>query len=212
MNREKRFKISIGLNAALFLMEVYAIYLSVKGHMGLSHMIIFYTEDSNILACVTSLFYVISSVKQLKKGTFEPETPAAILRYMATCCLTLTFLVVITILAPTMGPMGFTFMMMRGSVLYMHNLCPILSLISFVFFEKPALEKKHTLWAMVPTFLYAAVSIVLNILRIWHGPYIFLYVYEQPVWMSCIWFVLIVGGAYAIGIGLRALAKGRKNR
>lgn len=210
MTKEKKFKISILLNAILALTEIYAIYLSLKGHHGLSHMIIYYTEDSNILACLASFIYVFSSMKQLKKGIFEPTRAAAILRYMATCCLTLTFLVVVTILAPSFGPMGFRFMMLWGSVLYMHNICPILSLLSFVIFERPALDKKHTLWAMVPTFLYAAVSIVLNLLRIWHGPYIFLYVYEQPVWMSVIWFILIVGGAYVMGIAIRALAGGRK--
>ena len=52
------------------------------------------------------------------------------------------------------------------------------------------------------TIAYAIVFITLNILKVYEGPYPFLMVYKQPVYMSIVWFILIVGGAFGIGKGI----------
>ncbi len=60
----------------------------------------------------------------------------------------------------------------------------------------PPSERKYRLFALTPTILYAAVAVTLNIAKVMDGPYPFLHVYEQPVYMSIIWFAAILGGAY----------------
>ena len=67
------------------------------------------------------------------------------------------------------------------------------------------MEKHHTALAMVPTLLYGVVAIILNVLRVWHGPYPFLYVYEQPVWLTAVWVVVILGAAFLIALLLRVV-------
>ena len=58
---------------------------------------------------------------------------------------------------------------------------------------------------MIPTIIYAAVMIVLNLLKVLRGPYPFLYVYEQPIYMSVIWAVAILALTYILGLILRVL-------
>ena len=52
--------------------------------------------------------------------------------------------------------------------------------------------------ALLPTLVYALVLVILNLAKLVDGPYPFLKVYQQPVYMSCIWVLAILGGAYLI--------------
>ena len=94
-------------------------------------------------------------------------------------------------------------MLLTGTMLFTHLLCPAAALMSFLLLEhRPGLGRKAALTAMIPTAVYAAVAVLLNLLRIWKGPYMFLLVYEQPVWASVLWGIVILGGAYLVGKGL----------
>lgn len=167
----------------------------------------FYTQLSNLLALFVSLAYVIEAVPRLKKGKTAPSGAVRALGYAAVCMLTVTFLVVLFILPGMTKAGGLKHLLFYGSMLYMHFLCPAISLLGFLLFEKePPLTNKHLLIALMPTFLYAAVTITLNLLKLMHGPYPFLYVYEQPVYMSVIWFLIVVGGAVAIAWILKKLS------
>ena len=69
-----------------------------------------------------------------------------------------------------------------------------------MFFERHKINGlKDNFRAVYFTIAYAIVFITLNILKVYEGPYPFLMVYKQPVYMSIIWFILIVGGAFGIG-------------
>ncbi len=95
-----------------------------------------------------------------------------------------------------------------GANLYHHVLGPILAIAAFLALEKEYVpSKKDALLAAVPTLVYAIVTALLNALYILHGPYPFLYVHEQPLWMSVMWFVLITGMAYLLALALRAIKK-----
>jgi hypothetical protein len=84
-------------------------------------------------------------------------------------------------------------------MLYYHLICPVAAIIVFIFFEEGLeLNTKNAFLAMIPTITYAAIFLTLNIMKVLEGPYPFLYVYEQPFYMSVIWFVVILGGAYFI--------------
>lgn len=175
-------------------------------------MLIFYTCNSNIFGAIASAILVVFYIRMLRDGSVLPGW-TVILKYMSVCCLTITCLVTVFVLTPVMAIdatlYGFEetatvgesikFMLLGKVTLFHHVLTPLAAFLSFVWFERlPCGPKKSLLFALIPTTLYAVISITLNILRIWHGPYPFLYVYEQPLWMSFVWFIIVFGGASLI--------------
>ena len=134
-------------------------------------------------------------------------------RYIATCLLTVTFLTVVFILTPMFGLENWKYMLLEGSSLYLHFLCPVVSILLLIFFEKrPKLRWTAALWALLPTFVYGLILAILNFLRIVDGPYPFLRVYEQSAAMNVFWAVFMEAGAFAIAWTLWALNRlsGRK--
>ncbi len=197
MTQQKKLPyIPLTANALIILFELWALVLSIQG-MGLS-MFRYYTQDSNYLALISSIFFVAFACRQhfTRKAMLQW---VILLRGMATCCLTLTFLIVLFVLIPMAGIASAPMMLLDGTMLFHHLLCPILSFVSFLFWEKEHLTISYpVLWSMVPTFIYAVIILLLNILKVLRGPYPFLYVYEQPLWMSLLWICIILGIAFLI--------------
>lgn len=168
----------------------------------------FYTTDSNVFASLTGLIALIS---RLKNGGRLGEKARNLL-YASACTVALTFLVVVFILTP-MGEgkngyfYGLWFYLTKGEMLYHHFLVPVLACVNTLFIEKPlSREKRLPRFALIPTVLYAAVTITLNILKKLDGPYPFLKVYDQNVLMSFVWAVVIFSLAYGICLCLRGRA------
>jgi hypothetical protein len=76
-----------------------------------------------------------------------------------------------------------------------------------VFGDYRGVTKKDALIALVPSVVYAFVMTLLNIFRVVDGPYDFLRVHNQSVFMSAVWAVVIIGGAYAINRLIMFLSK-----
>ncbi|NLH64422.1 MAG: hypothetical protein GX478_09630 [Erysipelotrichaceae bacterium] len=169
----------------------------------------FYTEDSNVFAMLACSCLAISEIQILRgKKTAIPHW-IQFAKYISAVCLTLTFFVVIFVLIPIQGGISTAhFMLVDGSMLYHHLLCPILVFISFVWLDplRP-MAKKDTLAVLVPTLIYAGIMIVLNLLQLADGPYPFLRIAQQPWFASVLWMGLILGGAYGIAWILRVLAQ-----
>lgn len=187
---------ALDLNVAFIILECVAIPLSFSNHgWGL---FCFYTEDSNFLAMASCAVMVFFLARQLKDGTEVPRW-AHVLKFVGTSCLAVTFVVVVCVLAPWMtiaGMPGYQMMLLSGSMLYMHLLCPAAAFVSFAFYEpRPRLETSDIRYAMVPTLAYAVIIVILNIAHVVEGPYPFLRVYDQPVWASIVWVLVIVGVA-----------------
>ena len=195
-SEQRRLLTAFLLNLAVVVMEIWATHLSaVRNGSGLFR---YYTEDSNLFALAACALCAFYQGRALKTGAAVPRL-ACILKYIAACCLSVTFVVVVCILAPSIqaeGQPGFRLMLLTDSMLYMHLLCPAAAFVSFVFLETQPLPVGRAVgYALIPTVIYAVVSVALNIARVMYGPYIFLHVYEQPVWLSCVWVAVIVGGA-----------------
>lgn len=201
-----RLRAGAALDLAVVAMEIAGAVLSARRNG--TGMFRFYTEDSNLLALCACALCAFFTLRALRQGRPLPEWVRTV-KYMAAACLTVTFLVVVCVLAPMMGAAGYhgyQMMLLSNSMLFHHLLCPIVLFISFVFFMPgPALTRAQTLWAWVPTLVYAAVSITLNIANVMQGPYPFLLVHEQPVWASVLWCSAIIGGAYVLILLLRRL-------
>ncbi|MBO4760761.1 MAG: hypothetical protein J5520_03320, partial [Bacteroidales bacterium] len=48
------------------------------------------------------------------------------------------------------------------------------------------------------TLLYGVVAITLNLLRLLYGPYFFLHVYEQPIYVSIFWVIVLMVLVYVL--------------
>ncbi len=155
----------------------------------------YYTMDSNLLALITSILFVIFN-KEKKEWIAD-------LRFISTCCLTVTFLVVLFILTP-MVQFNFYFMFIQNETWIFHFLGPIISIISYICFEEQS-KKKYL--GFLFTALYAVVLIILNLNDLIVGPYPFLRVKEQSIFATILWGFIIIGGSYGIGIGLNTLNK-----
>ena len=134
MEKQKKVKIAFWMNLAIFVLECIGGYLYfIRSGW---NFVQFYTEDSNTLALITCLFLAVYEY-QMWKGQ-RSVLPGWIqeLKYIATVCLTLTFLVVIFILIPLQGGIGSAyFFLINGSMLYHHLICPILAFVSFLWFD-----------------------------------------------------------------------------
>lgn len=167
----------------------------------------YYTQLSNIFSMLAAMVVAFFAAKNLTKNADKTPQWVRILKFSSACCLIETFLVTMFVLAP-MGMMGgFMPLMFEGPNLFHHTLCPIVSLLSLCILEKGnKITLRHSFYAMIPTLIYGVVAVVLNLLKVWHGPYPFLYVYEQPVYMSIIWAVVVLGGAFGITLIVKVLA------
>lgn len=198
--------ISLILNIAVVIMEIIGGILCAN-RIG-ADMFVFYTTDSNIFSLITSALFAAFAGRALMQNNLSviPKW-VRILKLMSTCCLAVTFIVVITVLSPT-SEGGYVHMLLEDDLLYYHLLCPLVSIISYIFFEIHAdLTVKNSIASTIPTFVYAVVAIILNLLYIIYGPYPFLHIYEQPVYMSVIWFLVIVGGAFGVSCVIRTFGK-----
>ena len=190
-------KLAVFLNLAAAGVQLYAtVILIIKRSWGAFQ---YYTMDSNIFAAITSIFLIFAL---LSKG--EVSKKIHNFRYYSTCCVTVTFIVVITILVPIDGWHTLTTRLFKGTDLWLHTVGPLLNIFSFLFLEGSAeLDKKENLKALIPTLIYAVIAIALNLARVIYGPYVFLKVYEQGVLMTFVWIVLISALVYGIAFLLK---------
>lgn len=195
-NKLKKF-LAVIINISIIMMELYAFIVCLKND-GIS-CFKYYTQDSNLFLMFASIIYTIYAITD--KDDKQSPHWITLLKYSATVCVSTTFLVVITILAPIMG--GYKVMVIDGTMKFHHLICPILALITFIFLEKHELNvKKDALLAMIFTVAYGIVAVSLNIFKIMDGPYPFLKVYEQSLLMSIMWVILMNGSTYLLNISI----------
>ena len=182
----EKYDVGLILNFILVILEIIGLILCLDalGCIDLTY----YTIDSNIFLLVSSILYLFSRK--------NPSKIVQFFRYSSTLSVMITFLVVIFLLYPMLD-FNFQYLFLAGPNPYMHVLCPLIALVSFLFFEKNEIENnlKNNFRSLYFTLIYAVILISLNILRIVNGPYPFLKVYEQSVLMSVIWIVAILSFA-----------------
>ncbi len=215
-------KIAYYLNCSLVLLGLIGTIISIYG-MGIEFFE-YYTQDSNFICFVISIVYVfvergcLKEANSLKEGNdanksgqeavnvdFNLKDWLLRLRFLATSMVMLTFLIVIFVLAPMFeGLTGYYIMFTRGANSMFHLLCPLISFISFVFFEcGRRISFKDCLIGLAPTLVYAIVTVILNYFYIIRGPYPFLYVHEQSLLASVLWLFAIILIAFIITIVLK---------
>ena len=198
LNKREKCLCAILCNAIIVAMELVA-GLSCTIELGWGQFQ-YYTQDSNYFAMIVSILFLVVALRSGRDKAL-PDWLLT-LRYIATCLLSVTFLVIVFILCPPYGLEGYRTALLSEVQVFEHLLCPILSFLSILLFEDTPKQKSAAFLAMIPTALYAAVSVSLNFAKVWHGPYPFLYVYEQPWWQSVLYAIVIPLGAYMVSFFL----------
>ena len=156
----KRQTLALSFNITIFLLAVLGsvlcfgeiVFVETKIYEHGIKMLKFFTVQSNVLAGITALFYVIFFIRERKT---KKEIPmfVHILRFVATIDLAITFLVVALFLG-FITDEGYFSMYVNANFLF-HFLIPVLNFVSFEFFEQsPRFTIKHTFWGVLHLILY----------------------------------------------------------
>ena len=182
---------SIFLNLCIVRWEPVAIRMTWEA-VG-SQTFTFYTENSNVFAFFVCLLVAVCQVICLFTGRQLPRWVKT-LKYIATCCPTMTFLTVVFVLGPYCADQGgVVFLLTESSMLYHHLLNPLCAFVSFVLLERePKLPARCVPLALVPTMLYGSVALWANYQRLITGPYPFLLVYQQTTRQTVLWCAAIL--------------------
>lgn len=199
----KKEKAALSLNVIIIVLEIAGFamcFFAAKDEW--YTRFVYYTQCSNFFALIVSVIYVISFVRCKKHGLLMPQWVKNI-RFLATSCLAVTFVIVIIVLGPMAAvayePIYYFGILLWKDAFVFHFSAPLLSIVSTIFLEgNTCLSGKMMFIGTIPTIAYAIISTTINVLKIGVGPYPFLHVYEQPVWMSVMWFILIPFVAYII--------------
>ena len=200
MKTDSQKRIFFILQIIITILEIIGFIIAI-GKNGISIMG-YYTQDSNLVMLIAAACYSIYTLFHR-----DGKTPKwiMVLMYVATCMVTVTFVTVVLVLVPMYVPYGgvnaVLWLLIGGSNLFHHLLAPVIAMTAFLFFEhnfRP--DVKTALLAASPTLLYACISTALNAAKVVRGPYPFLYVYEQPLWVSVAWFIAIPGGAFLFAL------------
>lgn len=201
---------AIFINLLLVIMEGIAFPMLWHEHPHFWRQAQFYTNQSNLLTLIGSaLFVVIGLVSLIKKDGRIPHW-LKVFRLVCNVQLYITFLVVLVGFLPyALANGGSLAAMYGGSMFVMHLAAPLLSLFSFLFLEgTPRLTWLDTLWGVLYTYIYTLYMVPLNALGIVEGPYPFLMVDTNPLWLSAVYAVTLLPGAYLVSLFGKLLNNG----
>jgi len=111
----------------------------------------FYTVDSNILMAIISLIFAIYEIKLLKGKIDKIPNKIFILKIIGTSAISLTFIVTALFLTPQYG----LYAMYNNNNLFFHLIVPLLSLITYIVFEKHENKYKYAIYGIIPMFIYS---------------------------------------------------------
>ena len=172
----KKIKVSMIFNFIIFVLVLLGTIFMVSGIEFMKHVELlsvsrleafkYFTVDSNILVGLSAFALFVAEAMFLNKKKDVPNV-FYILKYVATCGVVLTFLVTAFFLAPFSTFSYFDFY--QNSNLFFHFIVPILSVISFVFFEKEHITFKHTFLSLIPMICYSIYYFIMVIPHIHNG-------------------------------------------
>lgn len=118
----------------------------------------YFTTLSNLLSGAAALLIVVCDALLLPSGGTVLPDWAALIKYIGTVAVAVTFLTVVIFLGPSSGYR----VMFANEGLFLHLIGPLLAIASFCFLEKSApLIWARTLLGMLPTFVYGVLYLVM---------------------------------------------------
>lgn len=149
--------------AAVFICMLLYFIDKGDGNMAVSGIRTFkyFTNDSNILMALTSIGIIVCDILILLKKREDIDDIALSLKQIGTVAATVTFLTVMFFLGPTQG-YG---IMLAGKNLYLHLICPVLAILSYIFTEFSNGKKRnvfiYSIYGIIPTLLYGFVYLIM---------------------------------------------------
>lgn len=193
----KKKNIAIMMNLLIILIEVIGLLVSIINYKKL--LIEYYTVDSNIIALIASILFLIDSHRYKRKISSITK----IAKYTSCVSLLLTMLVSIFVLFP-MDKFK-TNILLEGPMPIFHIICPILVVISFVKFENYRFDNNDKYQTLIFTYAYGILLLVLNIMGLIVGPYPFLQVKHNTIIMPVISLTILFVFTYFISLYLRKI-------
>ncbi|MBQ3297811.1 MAG: hypothetical protein IJG97_03295 [Bacilli bacterium] len=175
----KKIKISLLLNIIIVIFTIFATVCMFTGFRFMHgpevvlessklEMFKFFTVDSNIFMGIIALITAYYEFKIIKKDIKTMPKKIYLLKLMSTTAVGLTFIVVFTYLGP-ITEYGIKSMVMNSN-LFFHLVTPVLSMITFMFFEKTdKLSSKDTFYGIIPMLLYAIYYVINIIIHVENG-------------------------------------------
>ena len=208
----KKLKISIVLNSIIVVLSVLSTIMMITGFrfMHGTETILettrlgvfkFFTVDSNLFMGLVSLAFLMNEIAILKGKKESITLRNYILKLMGTTAVALTCIVVLTYLGP-ISKYGL-FSLLMNSNLFFHLVIPVLSVVTFIFFEKTdKLKFKHVILGIIPTILYAIFYIVNVLIHVEGGAvstaYDWYWFVQDGLWTSLIVTPIILLVTYLI--------------
>ena len=181
MKKTTAAAISFHLNVLLLILE----FLGIGGYYvigALTHGMPFlpyfkyFTTLSNFLVGVAAACMLPYEFRRLKGKEVEPSTWLMVLKLAGTTAVAITITVVTCYLGPVFATVKEV--LIGGNNTFLHGLCPILSIVTFVFFDGGTpLTKKQSWPALLPGGIYVLVYFAMNLLHVkgWSDFYNFNY-------------------------------------
>ena len=168
-------ELSLIVNLIIVICEIITL-LHIKGKLNIFK---YYTYLQNFFALIISILYSISITICLITGNIVPEFIKG-LRYIGTTGLISTMFIFIVFLdggkkvSITQDDFvrGFNY---KIANVILHYICPILSLISFIIFEREIILDNGiwTILVALPSCLYWIIYIIFSSTKVWKEPYNF---------------------------------------
>ena len=176
----------------ILLLEVRGLWLSLPTWSWLS--LAFYTRLSNLITALSAL--LLAALGQ--------SGWVSALRYLSTCMLGMTVFVTICVLIPMGGSPKE--LLLSGTGLYFHVLCPAVSILSYIIVENHA--PIGLIWLPVLlTWIYGMLMLYLNGIGKVDGPYPFFRVHQQSAARTVLWVIALIAAMAGISALVSLCAK-----
>ena len=179
---------SLCCNAIIFCLALFILLVYSEDTLDVT----LYANIGTYIALVASGLMLVMTL--MKKELGNVPYWAILLKYVSAVFNGLTFVVALVHTPITYGLIGYVSNMLLGINLFRHVLIPLMSAVSFMFFEGDRrLNKKKTMWyPVLCTLVYVVIVVGLVSAKAISAPYVFFNVYLNPVYVSVIWFVCIM--------------------
>lgn len=161
-----RYILSIIANLTIVILTAYSVIqffvASGDGNMSVQGVTCFryFTIDSNILCAIFALLLIPYAIRGLRTGESSFPIRLEIGKFVGTTAVGVTFFTVLFFLGPTMG----YDVVFSGTSLFLHLICPLTAIISFLCFEtEHFLGRAPILLSLVPTVIYGMIYFVMAI-------------------------------------------------
>lgn len=201
ITNKQRLILDLVFNILLVLLDAFVLLmLMFNNGDGFSFtFLMYFTHYSSMCLLISSALQIYGTCLELKGKKYRIIYPIRLFRLMSVSASILVTLVVFFLLIPLAHFEGVGEMLFSRTNFFEYIVCPLIAFVSFVILgDYRDFEMKEASLATLPTLLYASVTTTLNAISVIRGPYPFLYVHEQPVWLSCFFFFVILMISFVI--------------